>query len=69
MTQISLPLPPYCSQLFSKHKKILRCAVHCTSQVALVVKNSTANTGDIRDVGLNPGLGRFPGGGHDNSLQ
>ena len=69
MTQISLPLPPYFSQFFSKNKKILRCVVHCTSQVALVVKNSTANAGDITDVGLNPGLGRFPGGGHDNLLQ
>ena len=39
------------------------------SQVALVVKNSPANTGDIRDVGLVPGVGRFPGGGHGNPLQ
>ena len=28
------------------------------SQVALVVKNSPANAGDIRDVGFIPGLGR-----------
>ena len=34
------------------------------SQVALVVKNPPANAGDIRDVGLIPELGRFPGGGH-----
>ena len=39
------------------------------SQVALVVKNSPANTGDIRDVDLIPGVGRFPGGGHGNPLQ
>ena len=39
------------------------------SQVALVVKNPTANTGDVRDMGLIPGLGRSPGGGHDNPLQ
>ena len=39
------------------------------SQVALVVKNSSANAGDTRDSGSIPGLGRFPGGGHDNLLQ
>ena len=39
------------------------------SQVALVVKNPTANTGDVRDMGLIPALGRSPGGGHDNPLQ
>ena len=31
-----------------------------------VVKNPPANAGDIRDAGLIPGLGRFPGGGHGN---
>ena len=39
------------------------------SQVLLVVKNPLANEGDIRDVGLIPGLGRSPGGGHGNALQ
>ena len=37
-------------------------------QVALVVKNPTAYTGDIRSSGLIPWLGRSPGGGHDNPL-
>ena len=37
--------------------------------MALVVKNLPANAGDIRDVGLIPGLGRSPGGGHGNPLQ
>ena len=27
------------------------------------------NAGDIREEGLIPGLGRTPGGGHDNPLQ
>ena len=31
--------------------------------MVLVVTNSLANAGDIRDVGLIPGLGRFPEGG------
>jgi len=37
--------------------------------VALVVKNSLASTGDIRDVGSIPELGRSPGRGHGNPLQ
>ena len=36
---------------------------------ALVIKNPPANVGDIRDVGLIPGSGRPPGGGHSNPLQ
>ena len=39
------------------------------SQVVPVVKNLPANAGDIKDVGLIPGLGRSPGGGHRNPLQ
>ena len=39
------------------------------SQVALVVENLPASAGDLRDMGLIPGSGRFPGGGHGNPLQ
>ena len=39
------------------------------SQVALMVKNPPANAGDLRDLGLIPGWGRSPGGGHGSSLQ
>ena len=39
------------------------------SQVVLLVKNPPANAGDVRDVGLIPGSGRFPGGEHGNPLQ
>ena len=39
------------------------------SQVVLVVKNPSANAGDIRDVGSIPGSGRSPGGQHGNPLQ
>ena len=39
------------------------------SQVALVVKNSPANAGDMRDAGSVPELGRSPGGGNSNPLQ
>ena len=34
-----------------------------------MVKNLPANAGDVRDVGLIPGLGRSLGGGHGNPLQ
>ena len=36
------------------------------SLVAQIVKNLPANAGDL---GLIPGLGRYPGGGQDNPLQ
>ena len=38
-------------------------------QVALVVKNLPANAGDVREISSILGLGRYPGGGHGNSLQ
>ena len=41
------------------------------SQVMLVVKNSSANTGvirDVKDAGSIPGSERYPGGGHGNAL-
>ena len=34
-----------------------------------MVKNLPANAGEVRDVGLIPGLGRSPGGGNGNPLQ
>ena len=34
-----------------------------------MVKNPSANAGDIKDMGLIPGSGRSPGGGHGNPLQ
>ena len=40
-----------------------------TSQVVLVVKKLPVSVGDARDKGLIPGLGIFPGRGHDNRLQ
>ena len=37
--------------------------------MALVVKNSPANAGDTRNMGLIPESERFPGGGCGNPLQ
>ena len=34
-----------------------------------MVKNLPANAGDVRDLGLIPGLGRSPGGGHGSPPQ
>ena len=34
-----------------------------------MIKNLPANAGDTRDVGLIPGLGRYPGEGHGNPFQ
>ena len=39
------------------------------SQVVLVVKNPSANAGDIRDAGWTLGSGRCPGGGNGNPPQ
>ena len=35
----------------------------------LIDKESTCYAGDAGDLGLIPGLGRSPGGGHGNTLQ
>ena len=40
-----------------------------TSQVVLVVKNLSANAGDITDTGSTPALGRSPRGGQGNPFQ
>ena len=34
-----------------------------------MVKNSSANAGDVKDLGSVPGSGRSPGGGSSNPLQ
>ena len=39
-----------------------------TSGEVLVVKNSPANAGDIRDMGSIPGSGRSPGEGNGNPV-
>ena len=51
-----------CSRNYSMYK-------YGASQGALVVKNPFASAGDIKNAGLIPGLGRFPGEGNGNPLQ
>ena len=53
-------------QWFSDYK-LSTCSDLWASQVAL--GNPPASAGDVRDMGLIPGLGRSPGGGHGNPLQ
>ena len=48
---------------------VQQCVNIWTSQVALVVKNTPASAGDIRDAGSVPGLRRSPGEGNGNPLQ
>ena len=48
--------------------KYVICKQGSDSQMALVVKNLPANTGDVRDTGSILGLGRSPGGGYGNPL-
>ena len=46
------------------------CHIHIwVSDMALVVKNCSANAGQVRDVSFSPGLGRSQVGGHGNPLQ
>ena len=54
------------------HHPTLELGCHAytwASQVALVVKNLPASTGDMRDESSIPGSGRSPGGGHGTPLQ
>ena len=45
------------------------CNINGASQVALVVKNTPANAGDVREVGLIPVSGRSPGVRNATPLQ
>ena len=51
------------------HHQLGVYTITTASQVALLVKNWPANTGDKRDDSSIPGSGRSPGGEHDNPLQ
>ena len=54
---------------FLKIKQIGKIPHFPTFQVVLVVKNTPVNSGDARDVGLIPGLGRSLRRGNNNPLQ
>ena len=52
-----------------KHDSGETAVAEGASQVALVVKNLPAKSGNIRDVGSIPGSERGPGGGRGTPLQ
>ena len=56
---------------FIKHPKSLNYFMYMASHVVLVVKNTPANAGEVRDLGLSviPRLGRSPGEGNGNPSQ
>ena len=64
-----LPPPPYSSGFPNWLQIRISKGYVGASQMALVVKDPPVNTGDIRDLGLIPGSGKFPGGGNGNPLQ
>ena len=61
------------SARLADHECVYTCVCVCTctwaSQMVLEVKNPPTNAGGVRHLGLIPGSGRSPGGGHGNLLQ
>ena len=58
-----------CSSWGRKSWTRLKRLSSSSSKVVLVVKSPPSSAGDIRDAGLIPGSGRFPGEAHGNPLQ
>ena len=52
-----------------ENKFVVESIIYWASQAVLVVKNPSANAGDIRDAGSISESGITPGGGHGNPLQ
>ena len=44
------------------------CDLLVSSHVVLMIKNTPANAGEVKDTGLIPGSGRSPGEGNGNPL-
>ena len=61
--------PPIFISIWYLFRNYFKWGLCKASQVALVLKNSPANAGDVRDGSLIAGSGRSPGGGHGNPLQ
>ena len=65
--EISIQLPLINSKFLATNHCLRSCKLK--NSRTLVVKNPSANAGDVRHAGSVPGLGKSPGGGHGNSLQ
>ena len=59
----------FIEEYISLSKRANQCNRTTASQVALVVKNPSANAGDVRGMGSIYRLGRSIKGGHGNLLQ
>ena len=68
LSSLSVSHTPFVSNLLTADNFEQSCQVDWVSQMALMLKNPSANAGDIKDMGSIPGLGRSPGGGHGNPL-
>ena len=64
-----IPLSPPTFEILQTSMKNNLKNLQWTPQVELVIKNTLASVGNIRDAGLISGLGRTPGGEHDNPHQ
>ena len=62
------PLPPDPHPGSCKITALLKISAFGAFQVLLGVKNLPADSGDLRDAGSIPGLGRSPGGGSGSPL-
>ena len=63
--------PPFVGQVLCLMTLLenLEIRLYVPPGLALVVKSSPVNAGDMRDVGSIPELGKSPGEGHGNPLQ
>ena len=67
---IVYPLNQNASSMRQGHMEPFSCSTNPWDSMWYIPRfNLPANTGDIRDMGSIPGLGKCPGGGHNNPLQ
>ena len=62
-TEVRALEPLFCNKRGHRSQRAGPCSPPLGFQVALLVRNTPASAGDIRDEGLMPGWGRCPGGG------
>ena len=66
---LTAKLQGFCSLVPSSLRNKLHLHFYRASQEARVIKNPPASSGDVRDVGWIPGLGRSLGEEHGSPLQ
>ena len=68
LSSFSVSHTPFVSNLLTADNFERSCQVDWVPQMALMLRNPSANAGDIKDTSSIPGLGRSPGGEHGNPL-